>query len=83
MLMRKLVRDKDRNQVSDRVLDASLSSNPKCKSTCETCAPRPSALTADRRIVLELLPESDKVLRPTVYCRLPPRYGPDAFQETL
>ena len=60
MLIRKLVRDKDRNQVSDRVLDASLSSNPTCKSTCETCAPRPSALTADRRIVPELLPESDK-----------------------
>ena len=60
VLMRKLVRDKDRNQVSDRVLDASLSSNPKCKSTCETCALRPSALTADRRIVPELLPESDK-----------------------
>ena len=60
MLIRKLVCDKDSNQVSDGVLDACISSNQKCKSACEICVRRPSALSADRRIVSELLPKSDK-----------------------
>ena len=59
-LSRKLDYDKDGNKVSDGVLDACLSSNPKSKRACETCVHRPSVPTADRRIVPELIPESDR-----------------------